>query len=169
VEHKGSWVNLDLGCGLAALSPLLPHQEVTALLRPHTHTHTHPHTHTHKKKSPKRALALAKGHLGKKTGPAAAGVLRYDPFRQAEMVDAGGIAPPLAVRFRLAETAQTKGRRRVPGACTCTHQPARTATGHARGRCKSGSIQHCTCRPCPLAPGGSPLSPPSAPRTRELE
>jgi hypothetical protein len=33
VKHKGSWVNLDLGCGLAALSPLLPHQEVTALLR----------------------------------------------------------------------------------------------------------------------------------------
>jgi hypothetical protein len=33
VGHKGSWVNLDLGCGLAALSPLLPHQEVTALLR----------------------------------------------------------------------------------------------------------------------------------------
>jgi hypothetical protein len=31
---EGSWVNLDLGCGLAALSPLLPHQEVTALLRP---------------------------------------------------------------------------------------------------------------------------------------
>jgi hypothetical protein len=26
-QHKGSWVNLDLGCGLAALSPLLPHQE----------------------------------------------------------------------------------------------------------------------------------------------
>jgi hypothetical protein len=24
VKHKGSWVNLDLGCGLAALSPLLP-------------------------------------------------------------------------------------------------------------------------------------------------
>jgi hypothetical protein len=22
VEHKGSWVSLDLGCGLAALSPL---------------------------------------------------------------------------------------------------------------------------------------------------
>jgi hypothetical protein len=32
VGHKGNWVNLDLGCGLAALSPLLPHQGVTALL-----------------------------------------------------------------------------------------------------------------------------------------
>jgi hypothetical protein len=31
VGHKGSWANLGLGCGLAALSPLLPRQEVTAL------------------------------------------------------------------------------------------------------------------------------------------